>query len=161
MITQRRTRSFLLAFSLLLIAGLYLTLAHSTPRSANYLHQLRSVASSEQSTELTKLTDKYPIIIFSKSYCPYSAKAKAILTEKYRIVPEPLVVEIDKHPKGLELQEALEKATGRRTVPNILVNGRSIGGCDDIKDLDALGRLPDTIRNYGGSKIQQVFVLKE
>jgi glutaredoxin len=125
MITQRRTRSFLLAFSLLLIAGLYLTLAHSTPRSANYLHQLRSVASSEQSTELTKLTDKYPIIIFSKSYCPYSTKAKAILTEKYQIVPEPLIIEIDKHPKGLELQDALEKATGRRTVPvSLFTEGR-------------------------------------
>jgi glutaredoxin len=38
------------------------------------------------------------VIIFSKSYCPFSAKAKRILVEKYSIVPAPFVVELDQHP---------------------------------------------------------------
>lgn len=93
------------------------------------------------------------VIIFSKSYCPYSAKAKRILLEKYTIVPTPYVVELDKHPLGPGLQAALEKSTGRRTVPNILVNGKSIGGGDDIEALDDSGGLLEKVTGMAGKRI--------
>ncbi|KAH7088835.1 thioredoxin-like protein, partial [Paraphoma chrysanthemicola] len=76
------------------------------------------------------------VIIFSKTYCPYSKKAKHILLEKYRITPEPYVVELDVNPLGPKLQALLAHMTGRRTVPNILLVGKSIGGGDDIEELD-------------------------
>ncbi|KAL8976645.1 MAG: hypothetical protein Q9177_006809, partial [Variospora cf. flavescens] len=75
--------------------------------------------------ELNSILKKGPIIIFSKSYCPYSKKAKDILLDKYTIVPTPYVVELDEHTLGPGLQAALEKSTGRRTVPNVLINGKS------------------------------------
>lgn len=56
-------------------------------------------------------------------------------------VPAPYVVELDKHPHGVELQDYLGKVTGRRTVPNILVNGESVGGGDEMRKLEAAGNI--------------------
>ena len=96
------------------------------------------------------------VIIFSKSYCPYSAKAKRILMDKYTIVPKPYVVELNLHPLGVDLQNALEKSTGRRTVPNILINGKSVGGGDDIESAEIAGTLIEKIKNLGGKRIMEV-----
>ena len=40
-----------------------------------------------------------------------------------------------------EYQDALQELTGRRTVPNIFINGKSVGGCDDVIALHSSGRL--------------------
>lgn len=97
-----------------------------------------------------------PVIVFSKSYCPFSAKAKSILLKKYSIVPEPYVVELDHHKLGRALQSVLGESTGRRTVPNVLVNGKSIGGGDDVSALDQEDQLASTLKNLGGKWIQEV-----
>ncbi|KAL1886396.1 60S ribosomal protein L9B [Paecilomyces lecythidis] len=106
--------------------------------------------------ELNGILKMSPIIVFSKSYCPYSAKAKNILLEKYNIVPAPFVVELDLHPLGQKLQLLLARNTGRKTVPNILVNGRSIGGGDDIAALDQEQQLGAKLKLYGGKRIMEV-----
>ncbi|KAL8997234.1 MAG: hypothetical protein Q9169_003427 [Polycauliona sp. 2 TL-2023] len=105
--------------------------------------------------ELNAILKKGPIIIFSKSYCPYSMKAKSILLEKYTIVPTPYVVELDEHRLGPGLQAALEKSTGRRTVPNVLINGKSIGGGDDVQKLDLDGDLVGKVKGMGGKRIME------
>lgn len=69
--------------------------------------------------------------------------------EKYSITPEPYVVELDLHPLGKQMQERLGKMTGRTTVPNIMINGRSIGGSDDIAAMDKNNELVDKIRSLG------------
>ncbi|QIX02247.1 hypothetical protein AMS68_007764 [Peltaster fructicola] len=107
-------------------------------------------------TEIDSILKKGPIIVFSKSYCPYSKKAKDILQNVYTIVPPPYVVELDEHEIGGLLQSSLKKTTGRGTVPNILVNGKSIGGGDDIQRLHTEGKLIDTIKNFGGKRIMEV-----
>jgi len=93
------------------------------------------------------------VIIFSKSYCPYSKKAKHILLDKYVFDPLPFVVELDQHKLGAGLQARLAELTDRRTVPNILVNGVSIGGGDDIEDMDNGKTLIGKIKDIGGKKI--------
>lgn len=98
----------------------------------------------------------FSVIIFSKSYCPFSAKAKHILRDNYSIVPAPYVVELDHHHLGKKLQAVLADTTGRRTVPNVLVNGKSIGGGDDMSALDEMGQMASTLTNLGGKWIQQV-----
>lgn len=60
-------------------------------------------------------------------------------------VPAPYVVELDKHHHGPELQAHLSEVTGRRTVPNILVNGESIGGGDEMRRLEADGNVAQTL----------------
>jgi len=107
----------------------------------------------EARTELNYILKRSPIIIFSKTYCPYSKKAKAILG-KYKIDPEPYIVELDDHALGESLQAELSKTTGRSTVPNVLVNGKSIGGGDDVEKLHESGKLEETIRSMGGKRIQ-------
>ncbi|KAF1950826.1 thioredoxin-like protein [Byssothecium circinans] len=110
----------------------------------------------EVEVELNAILKKSPIIIFSKSYCPHSQKAKHILLEKYTIVPTPYVVELDEHPLGLKLQEMLAEKTGRRTVPNVLVLGMSIGGGSEMQDFDEKDQLATKIKGVGGSRITEV-----
>lgn len=101
------------------------------------------------------------VIIFSKSYCPHSKKAKRILLENYKITPAPYVVELDNHELGPYIQDSLEKSTGRRTVPNILINGKSIGGGDDIQALHDEGKLIDKVKTMGGKRIMEASLVKE
>ncbi|ATY61952.1 Glutaredoxin domain [Cordyceps militaris] len=97
---------------------------------------------------------KGPVVIFSKTYCPHSRRAKGILLEKYLIHPRPEVVELDEHPLGPDLQDLLLGLTGRRTVPNVLINGESIGGADDIVELDNTGKLITKIQALGQRKVE-------
>ncbi|KAL1865415.1 hypothetical protein VTK73DRAFT_5284 [Phialemonium thermophilum] len=97
---------------------------------------------------------KSPVLIFSKSYCPFSRRAKAILLDKYAIDPAPFVVELDQHPLGAQIQQRLGEMTGLRTVPNVLVNGKNIGDSDAIAALDRSGELADKIKTYGGKRVR-------
>ncbi|KAJ9130243.1 Glutaredoxin [Pleurostoma richardsiae] len=110
----------------------------------------------EHEVELTlnDILKKSPVIIFSKTYCQYSKRAKGILLDKYIIEPAPFVVELDTHPLGKEIQTRLGEMTGRRTVPNILINGKSIGGSDDVSELDTQHLLVNTIEKLGGKRMQ-------
>jgi len=94
------------------------------------------------------------VIIFSKSYCPYSKRAKSILLDKYHIEPAPYVVELDEHPLGAKIQERLGQMTSRTTVPNVMINGISIGGGDDVAALDRDGELSDKIKELGGKRME-------
>ncbi|KAG8956282.1 hypothetical protein FRC04_004362 [Tulasnella sp. 424] len=75
-----------------------------------------------------------PLVVFSKTYCPYSQAAKRLL-EKYEIEPKPFIVETNLRNDTLLLKKYLTRLTGRGTVPNIILKGRSIGGSDDIHSM--------------------------
>lgn len=96
------------------------------------------------------------VIIFSKTYCPFSKKAKTILLDKYNIVPSPFVVELDQHSLGPKLQNLLGENTDRHTVPNILISGLSVGGGDEIFELHEEGKLIEKIRSLGDKRIVEV-----
>ncbi|GAB0134588.1 hypothetical protein EsDP_00002953 [Epichloe bromicola] len=104
--------------------------------------------------ELDAILNKSPVVIFSKTYCPHSKRAKGVLLEKYIITPDPFVVELDEHPIGPALQDALYEKTGRKTVPNVLINGISIGGGDDVVDLDNNNKLAGKIKMLGKKRLQ-------
>ncbi|KAK4199573.1 thioredoxin-like protein [Triangularia verruculosa] len=108
----------------------------------------------EIEVELDSILRKSPVIIFSKSYCPYSKRAKGILLEKYVIEPAPYVVELDLHPLGRKIQDRLAVITKRTTVPNIMIYGKSIGGGDDVAALDADGKLAAKIKDLGGKRVE-------
>ena len=42
---------------------------------------------------------------------------------------------------GAEIQDELTEISGQRTVPNIFINGKHIGGCDKVHQLHAEGKL--------------------
>ncbi len=91
-------------------------------------------------------------MVFSKTYCPYSKRLKSILKE-YTFDPEFVVVELDKHENGAELQKFIGGKTGRSTVPNVIINGISRGGCDDFAGLHDQNTLLDSLKQWGGSTL--------
>ncbi len=76
------------------------------------------------------------IEIFTTQVCPYCVRAKRLFDKKgvsYR--------EIDVSTDA-ELRESMTaRAGGRRTVPQIFIDGEHIGGCDDLYALDKEGKL--------------------
>lgn len=76
------------------------------------------------------------IEIYTKSHCPYCARAKALLDSKGAPFEE---YEISMG--GPRREEMIQRANGRTTVPQIFIDGRHIGGCDDIVALDQRGGL--------------------
>ncbi|OTA99776.1 hypothetical protein M426DRAFT_67132 [Hypoxylon sp. CI-4A] len=107
----------------------------------------------EVDVTLSDLLKKSPVVIFSKTFCPFSKRAKGILLDKYSIDPAPYVVELDEHPMGKELQAKLATMTGRKTVPNIMINGKSVGGSDEIAELDSRKTLIDKFKALGGKRL--------
>lgn len=95
-----------------------------------------------------------PVVIFSKVSCPYSQALKSLLTNDYEIVPQPIIVELDKHEHGKQLQEYIGKISGRTTVPNLFVKGTSRGGSDEMKALHEKGTLLDSLVAWGGKDLK-------
>jgi len=100
---------------------------------------------------LRVLTESYPLVVFSKTYCPYSQAAKRLLGS-YMLQPAPVVVELNTRSDGAQIQTILARLTERTTVPNILLNGKSIGGSDDIQKLHE-GHELKTILEEGGLEV--------
>lgn len=80
------------------------------------------------------------VIIYTTPYCPYCIRAKMHLRNK-----------------GVDFQEVnvsgdtskrawLVEVTGRKTVPQIFIDGTSIGGCDDLLEMDRQGRLDPMLK---------------
>lgn len=76
------------------------------------------------------------VTIYTKAYCPYCDRAKYVLTSKGVQFEE---IRIDAEPE--RRPEMIERAQGRTTVPQIFINERHIGGCDDMLALDMSGNL--------------------
>lgn len=101
---------------------------------------------------LNQLRNTSPIVVFSKSYCPFSKKLKIILSSEFEITPDPAIVELDMHPHGAEFQQYVGKISGRHTVPNVIVGEsfESRGGCDTFEQLQREGQLLSLLRAWVG-----------
>ena len=75
------------------------------------------------------------VLMYSKAWCPYCQRARTLLLSKGVSLEE---VDIEAHP---ERREEMIRRSGRRTVPQIFVGERHLGGSDDIYELDAAGAL--------------------
>jgi len=74
--------------------------------------------------------------IYVQDFCPYCARAAAVFRQKGVPFEEKYA------PHGsAERREAIERSGGRSTVPQIFVDGRHIGGCDDLLALERRGGL--------------------
>ena len=80
------------------------------------------------------------IEIYTNSFCSYCARAKKLLDQKG--------VEYEEYEISMDVQkraEMMQRAQGRHTVPQIFIDGRHIGGSDDLAALDRDGRLDSMI----------------
>jgi glutaredoxin 3 len=74
------------------------------------------------------------IVIYTTRTCPYCLAAKRLLAQKQLSFEE---ISVDGDPQ--KRAEMTRRAEGRSTVPQIFIDGRPIGGCDDLYALDAEG----------------------
>lgn len=81
-------------------------------------------------------TSALNVEIYTKWGCPYCVRAKELLGRK-----GVEYTEYDVTMGGPLKAEMVERASGGTTVPQIFINGRHVGGCDDLHALDAAGEL--------------------
>jgi glutaredoxin 3 len=77
-----------------------------------------------------------PITIYTTMTCPYCLAAKTLLRKKNASFTE---IGVDGDPAGRAAM--MQRANGRRSVPQIFIGDRHIGGSDDLHALDAAGEL--------------------
>lgn len=76
------------------------------------------------------------VVMYSSGNCPYCSRAEALLIR--RGVTNLEKIRVDEDPS--QRQTMIER-TGQRTVPQIFIGDRHIGGCDDLYALDRAGEL--------------------
>lgn len=76
------------------------------------------------------------VLMYTSTYCPYCTNAERLLHSKG--VTKIEKIQVDTAP---ELKIAMMEKTGRRTVPQIYIGDRHIGGFDDLRALDLAGGL--------------------
>lgn len=78
--------------------------------------------------------------VYSKQHCAYCVRAKALLQKK-GVAFEEIDIEQDDAKRAW-----LVEASGQRTVPQIFVDGRPLGGFTELEALDRQGRLDPILR---------------
>jgi glutaredoxin 3 len=84
------------------------------------------------------------VTIYTTPFCGYCHSAKRLLSQKGVEFKE-----IDVGYDPAERQAMVQRAGGRRTVPQIFIGDRHVGGCDDLYRLDAKGELDALLAGQG------------
>ena len=79
--------------------------------------------------------------IYTKTFCPYCWRAKSLLQAKGVSFQE---ISVDFG--GAEKEKMVQRASGRTTVPQIFIDDRHVGGCDDLYALDREGKLEQLLK---------------
>lgn len=77
-----------------------------------------------------------PVEIYTGNFCGYCIRAKQLLSQKG--------ISFIEHPVGLDPEkraEMVQRSRGGRTVPQIFIGGRHVGGCNELYALDRAGKL--------------------
>jgi glutaredoxin 3 len=81
--------------------------------------------------------------IYTWQYCPFCIRAKSLLKQK-GVQYQEYAIDGDENARNL----MAARAEGRRSLPQIFINDRPIGGCDDLHDLEYSGQL-DVLLSQG------------
>eukprot|EP00244_Chara_vulgaris_P007238 TRINITY_DN2719_c0_g1_i1.p1 TRINITY_DN2719_c0_g1~~TRINITY_DN2719_c0_g1_i1.p1 ORF type:complete len:137 (+),score=26.13 TRINITY_DN2719_c0_g1_i1:261-671(+) len=100
-----------------------------------------SGADESASAFVKKTVASNPVVIFSKSYCPYCRRAKNVFKQ---LNTSPFVVELDLRQDGGLIQEEIGNMYGVWTVPQVFIGGKHLGGSDD------------TVAAYSSGKLQKM-----
>jgi glutaredoxin 3 len=80
------------------------------------------------------------VTLYVSGWCPYCERAKGLLTQKQVAFSE-INVEDD-----AALREEMIARSSQRTVPQIFIGDKHVGGCDDLFELDRSGELDRLIQ---------------
>ena len=84
------------------------------------------------------------VVMYTRTWCGYCMRAKSLMQDKQVPFEE---INLDLQPERRE--EMLTRAQGRRTVPQIFIDGAPIGGCDDLFELEHSGELDGLLGTNG------------
>ncbi|KAK6440848.1 Glutaredoxin [Oleoguttula sp. CCFEE 5521] len=97
-------------------------------------------------TKAQDIIDNNAVAVFSKSYCPYCKSTKSLLSE---MGVKPYIIELDQVDDGAAIQDALEEMTSQRSVPNIFIGQKHIGGNSDLQGKKS--QLPQLLKAAGAA----------
>ncbi len=80
-----------------------------------------------------------PVLVYASRYCGWCTRAIALLEAK-GVTPEVVLVDTDRAERRI-----MEERSGRRTVPQVFIGERHIGGFDDLYALDTAGQLDEVL----------------
>ena len=126
-------RGFTLARLLASCTALRVMFAQSQPAlyaAAAPRATLVQMAAAGLEDQIKKTIGSTKVVVYSKSYCPYCAKTKALFDSmdvRYT------AIELDLMDDGPKVQEALLSITGQKTVPNVFIGGKHVGGNDGAR----------------------------
>ena len=83
------------------------------------------------------------VVMYSGEQCAYCMRARHLLEKKGVAFRE---IKVD---QSAELRAQMEQLSQRRTIPQIFIHGRHIGGFDDLAALDSAGELDSLLSNTG------------
>lgn len=95
--------------------------------------------SPEVVSKVQGLINGNKIVVFSKSYCPYCSQTKQLLSQLG--ASDVNIIELNDVSDGAAMQNALQKLTGQRTVPNTFINQQHIGGNSELQQLHRANKL--------------------
>lgn len=84
-----------------------------------------------------------PVTVYVADWCPYCQRAKGLLKQK-NVAFNEINVEDDE-----KFREEMFARSKRRTVPQIFIGDKHVGGCDDLFALDCSGELDPLIQGAG------------
>ncbi|KAI9226839.1 MAG: thioredoxin-like protein [Piptocephalis tieghemiana] len=99
--------------------------------------------------EVHWLIEQHPVLVFSKTYCPWSTLAKDILNTYSTMSPAYHVIEVDLRPDMADIKRVLGRKTGRFTFPNVFIRGVSVGGGTNIQGLQEDDQLKKLLQDAG------------
>jgi glutaredoxin 3 len=79
------------------------------------------------------------VLVYASRYCGWCTRALALLEGK-GVTPEVILVDAQQ-----DLRREMEARSGRRTVPQIFIGQRHVGGFDDLRALDVAGQLDELL----------------
>jgi len=106
------------------------------------------MADSKENQYIQKMIKNNPVMVFSKTTCPYCTMAKTALDETG---VDYVVEEIENREDCAKLQEIFQQLTGGRTVPRVFIGGKCVGGGSETYSLQNQGKLVPLMQKAGAS----------
>jgi len=85
---------------------------------------------------MTGMPREPAVVMYSTSWCPYCHRARRLLSSKGVIFQE---IDVEEQPEQRDIM--LTRSGGRRTVPQIFIGDRHVGGSDELHALEWAGEL--------------------
>ncbi|QLQ78708.1 hypothetical protein HG537_0B00570 [Torulaspora globosa] len=106
------------------------------------------MVSQQTIAHVKELIGQKRVFVASKTYCPYcQATLKTLFDELHISKAQSLVLQLNTMEDGAEIQEALFEINGQKTVPNIYIDGKHIGGNSDLQELKSSGKLQELLKD--------------